>query len=88
MCSGPNGTLAGSILCSAGALLGMPQVRSMVQWYLDACVSAGQDVINEGCISEATNRILERELIDDIDAYIEGGNTYFTQILKKELPKD
>lgn len=87
MCSGPHSDLAGSILCSAGGALSIPQARSYVQWYLDACEAAGRDVVTQGAVSAETQKILDRDLMDDVQAYIDGGNQYFEQLLNEKMPQ-
>jgi len=86
-CSGPDRMLAGSILCSAGPLWSIEQARPFVQWYLDACENAGREVASRGSIADETRTILERELLDDIEAYLNGGNEYYEQLLNEKMPE-
>ena len=80
LCSGPFSQLAGTILCSGGAMLGIPQARPQIQWYLDACEAAGREVVEQGLVSPATNAVLERE-IADIESYVKHANDNFDRIL-------
>lgn len=85
-CSGPYRTLAGSILCSAGPLLGIEPARPFIQWYLDACEKVGQEIVERGKMSDKTRAILERELLDDTEAYLNGGNEHYEQLLNEKMP--
>lgn len=85
-CSGADRTLVGSILCSAGPLLGIDQARTYIQWYLDACKVAGQEVANNGFMSNETCTILEKELLDETETYIRSGNEFYEQLLNEKMP--
>jgi len=84
-CSSPHNELAGAILCSAGPLLTMPPAREMIQWYLDACEKAGQEIALQGRISPVTQAILDQELITDVDQYMNAANSYWGQVLSGQL---
>jgi putative sterol carrier protein/putative NADPH-quinone reductase len=66
----PDEELAGAICCAGGALLQSEALQENVQWYLDAARQAGRQVIEEGHISPETQEILDRPLIEDLDAYV------------------
>ena len=70
--------LAGKIFCSAGALLSIPSERENIQWYLDACETAGREVIEQGAITSDTYNILACELTD-MDTYVQNANAYFAK---------
>lgn len=84
-CSGPNNELAGAILCSAGALLTMPPARDRIKWYLEACETAGREVVLEGRISVETQEVIDRDLITDVDQYMNMANTYWDGVLSGKL---
>lgn len=54
----------GSILCTSGELLKIPELASRTSWYLDATRAAGKEMAQNRTISAATAEILERPLID------------------------
>ncbi len=78
--SKPGNELAGAILCGAGIMLGIPEARQYIQWYLDACEDAGREVAQAGAISEQTQSVLERELID-FETYVNNANAYWDRTL-------
>ncbi|MBP1762475.1 MAG: iron-sulfur protein [Firmicutes bacterium] len=85
-CSGPDRVMAGSILCSAGPLLGIEQARPYIQWYLDACEKAGKEIVSSGNMTDETQAILQRELLDDTEAYVNNGNAFYEQLLHEKMP--
>lgn len=68
-----------AILCPAGALLTMPPARGQIQWYLDACETAGREIVAQGKISHETQALLERDIIDP-ETYIAQSNTYVEKL--------
>ncbi len=54
----------GSILCTSGELLKIPELASRTSWYLDAVRTAGKEMAERRTIRAATAEILERPLID------------------------
>jgi putative NADPH-quinone reductase len=69
-----------AILCTAGELLTRPAQREQIQWYLDACRSAGHEVVSHGKISPATQSVLDRALVDP-ETYTAKTNAFFDKIL-------
>jgi multimeric flavodoxin WrbA/putative sterol carrier protein len=75
--SGPRAELAGMICCAGGPMLTAPGMKSAVQWYLDAAVQAGREVVQRGRIAEETQAILDRPLIEDPGKYADIVNAYW-----------
>jgi hypothetical protein len=80
----PNNELAATILCSAGGVLGHPELREHIRWYLDACEAAGREVVEQGNISPATQSVLDRQIVDP-ETYANNANAYFDSILSGRL---
>lgn len=84
-CSSHGDQPVGFIFCSCGEMLTQPQAQEHIQWYLSACEGAGREVVEQGGISSKTQAVLNRELITDIDMYLNMTNTFFKdQILAAE----
>ncbi len=76
---------AGMICCSAGPMLNVPEMQAAVKWYLDATRQAGREVVTDGCISEATQAILDKPLIADSAAYAAALNERFREMGVKPI---
>jgi hypothetical protein len=69
-----------AICCAGGVLLGMPGVRESMSWYLDAVRKAGQEVAENGAISAVTQALLDRPLVEDVEAYVERANEHWRSL--------
>lgn len=61
---GTHVTLVGSILKGMGELFRVKALLPNFQWFFDVCKQAGREVILDGCISQKTQEILDRPLLD------------------------
>jgi multimeric flavodoxin WrbA/putative sterol carrier protein len=75
--------LAGMICCAGGELLHVPQLEGGLDWYLDAVKQAGRNVIADGCISETTQAILGKPLMEDKELFISLANAHFESEIAK-----
>jgi multimeric flavodoxin WrbA/putative sterol carrier protein len=82
---GPRSRLAGMICCAAGPMLTIPGMQDRVQWYLDATVRAGREVVERGRISEEMQTVLGRSLAGDPGEYANAVNAYW-QSLGVDMP--
>jgi len=62
--SGASDQMAGMICCSCGEILKVKETQESIQWYLDAVHKAGSEVVENGSISEETQEILDKPLLD------------------------
>jgi len=60
-------------------MLTAPDMKSAVQWYVDAAVQAGRDVVQQGRIAEETQAILDRPLVGDPGKYADIVNAYWSR---------
>jgi putative NADPH-quinone reductase len=56
--------IGGMILRGMGELFSVPAQLPDYRWFFDACRQAGREVVREGAVTEATQRILDRPLLD------------------------
>lgn len=85
MCTSPHNELVGAIMCSAGPMLTIPPFKEKFRWYLDACETAGKEVVQKGGISAETQAVLERELITDVDQFMSMINRMWDKTLSGEI---
>lgn len=64
--------VVGKILCTAGEFLKSP-LKEHIQWYLDAVVKAGIEVVEKGYITKDLDKILEKNFID-IETFLKYAN--------------
>jgi putative NADPH-quinone reductase len=76
----PGMELLATILGTPGELLTRPSQRERIQWYLDACQTAGREVTAQGKISPATQSVLDRTLVDP-ETYTAKTNAFFDRRL-------
>lgn len=62
--SPPDRELAATILCAAGPLLAVEELRDRVGWYVEAARAAGREFAQTGHITPATQALLDRDLVD------------------------
>lgn len=79
----PDMELAGAILRPAGNIL-TRSPREHIQWYFDACETAGREVAEQGSISPVTQAVLDREIIDP-EIYVNNINAFFDSLLADKL---
>lgn len=84
--SSPNVDLVGMVLCSGGPLLTNPHLHEMVQWYIDACETAGRELVEAGHITAATQAVLDRDLTTDVDNYMSNVNKLWDAVLSGKVP--
>ena len=75
--SGPRAELAGMICCAGGPMLTAPGMRNAVQWYIDAAIQAGREVVERGRITEETQAILDRPLAANPGEYADLVNAHW-----------
>ena len=80
MSSGPRAGCGGMIFCAAGPMLSNPATAGQVQWYVDATVQAGREVVRDGVISPETQAILDHSLADDPATYASTVNAYWESV--------
>jgi len=68
-----NKKIIGQILCTAGEFLKSP-LKDYIQWYFDAVVKAGVEVVKKGTITTETSRILEQNFVD-IETFLKYANS-------------
>lgn len=78
--SGNNPGMRNMICCAGGTLLTMPGTTGLFEWYLDAARQAGREVIEKGVISDATQSILDRPLVDDAATYVAKANEHWKEM--------
>jgi len=78
--SGPRAGCAGMICCAAGPMLTTPGMHDRVQWYLDATIAAGREVVRDGRITPETQSILDHSLAEDPAAYAGTINAYWQSV--------
>jgi putative sterol carrier protein len=76
----PDVELAGVICCAGGELLHQEALRADLAWYLETTKKAGREVVEQGCISEETQAVLDRPLVDDPAAYAGMANAYWESL--------
>ncbi|MGE5627439.1 MAG: flavodoxin family protein [Solirubrobacterales bacterium] len=59
----PYRELAGTILCTSGNMLALEHLKPLNNWYIEACKTAGRELVGNGVFSEATQDVLSRPLI-------------------------
>jgi multimeric flavodoxin WrbA len=69
--------LKGMVCCAGGELLKAEETRASYEWYLDAVRKAGAEVVREGKISDATQALLDRPLMEDHALYAHHVNEHW-----------
>ncbi|MBN1566367.1 MAG: hypothetical protein JXA73_00860, partial [Acidobacteria bacterium] len=72
--------MAGMICCAGGSMLQRAEAGNAIHWYLDAVRQAGREVVETGCIAEATQTILDRPLVRDKEMFVKRVNAYFERM--------
>lgn len=76
--------LAGSILMGMGELFAVKPLLPSFQWYFDACKKAGSEIILQGSISEETQKILDKPLMDiPLEEFARISNRYIDKATQK-----
>ncbi|MEI6518895.1 MAG: NAD(P)H-dependent oxidoreductase [bacterium] len=76
-------TLAGMICCGGGEMLRQPELREAVQWYIDATHNAGREAVTDGKISEETQKLLDKPLMEDRELFMQMANMHWDAELEK-----
>lgn len=72
----PDSELIAVITCAAGEMLGSGHLSKRFAWYLDAARTAGNEIVEQGEISEETQRTLDSQLIAPA-VYVRMTNAYW-----------
>jgi putative sterol carrier protein len=76
----PEWKLTATILCAGGELLRQSALKEGLRWYIQAARRAGQEVVEQGCITPETQEILDRPLAD-AEIYSRMANAYWESVI-------
>jgi putative NADPH-quinone reductase/putative sterol carrier protein len=82
------GALAGMICCAGGAMLRTPGFEDGLAWYLDAVRRAGREVVAQGVVSDETQSITDRPLVEDQELYAQMANDNWRSLGLKRLGEE
>lgn len=77
----PDHELAGMICCAGGELLRREPLQERLAWYPEAARAAGRELVEHGAISEETQEVLDRPLVEDPAVYARMANAYWEGML-------
>lgn len=81
--SSPDKELAATILCPAGELLKIPEAQTAIKWYIEACKTAGREIVADGKLTLETKTLLDSNLIDP-EHYSQMANSYWDSFLDEK----
>lgn len=79
-------SIAGMICCAGGEMLRNPGLQDAITWYIDAVRQAGREAVSQGMISNETQSIIDKPLMDDQQVFLDMANTYFNSVLAQLDP--
>lgn len=65
--------LAATILCGGGELFAIKELQGKFDWYIDAVMAAGREMVERGSLTEETEAVLERPLMP-VDLFVNFAN--------------
>jgi hypothetical protein len=76
LANGDDERFLGSLLCTTGELLHVPEMRETLSWYFDAVRTAGAEIVTSLGLSPETAEILRRPLIP-VESFVLMGNAHW-----------
>ncbi len=76
LANGDDERFLGSLLCTTGELLHVPEMRQTLSWYFDAVRTAGAEIATSLNLSQETVEILRRPLIP-VESFVLMGNAHW-----------
>lgn len=77
--------IAGMICCAGGVVIQVPELQDKVAWYVDAARQAGREFASEGRISDNTQSILDRPLVEDKQFFADRANEFMLSMGIKRI---